>query len=50
MKVLYMSGYTPDTIVSRGLLRPGIAFIEKHSMRRRCARKFETFSAHKAGS
>jgi two-component system, cell cycle sensor histidine kinase and response regulator CckA len=29
MKVLYMSGYTSDSIVSRGLLQPGIAFIEK---------------------
>ena len=29
MKVLYMSGYTTDTIVRHGVLEPGIFFIEK---------------------
>jgi two-component system, cell cycle sensor histidine kinase and response regulator CckA len=29
MKILYMSGYTENIIVQRGLLKPGIAFIEK---------------------
>jgi two-component system cell cycle sensor histidine kinase/response regulator CckA len=29
MKVLFTSGYTEDIIVQRGLLKPGIAFIEK---------------------
>ncbi len=29
MKVMFMSGYTDDAIVRRGLLRPGVAFIQK---------------------
>jgi PAS domain S-box-containing protein len=29
MKILYTSGYTENIIVQRGLLKPGIAFIEK---------------------
>ena len=29
MRVLYMSGYTENVIVQRGILKPGIAFIEK---------------------
>jgi PAS domain S-box-containing protein len=29
LKVLYMSGYTEDIIVNRGMLKPGISFIEK---------------------
>jgi two-component SAPR family response regulator len=29
MKVLFMSGYTDTSIVSRGVLDPGIAFLQK---------------------
>jgi two-component system, cell cycle sensor histidine kinase and response regulator CckA len=29
MKVLYTSGYTENIIAQRGMLKPGIAFIEK---------------------
>jgi two-component system cell cycle sensor histidine kinase/response regulator CckA len=29
MKVLYMSGYTDDTIVHHGVLEPGLSFFEK---------------------
>jgi two-component system cell cycle sensor histidine kinase/response regulator CckA len=29
MKVLYVSGYTPDTIVHQGMLNAGIAFLQK---------------------
>ena len=29
VRVLYMSGYTDDEIVRRGLLDPGVAFLEK---------------------
>jgi DNA-binding NtrC family response regulator len=29
VKVLYMSGYTDESIVHRGVLEEGIAFIEK---------------------
>jgi len=29
LKVVYMSGYTEDTIVKRGVLEPGIAFLNK---------------------
>ena len=29
LKVIYMSGYTEDSIVQHGILNPGIAFIHK---------------------
>ena len=29
LKVIYMSGYTEDTIVRHGVLKPGIAFLHK---------------------
>ena len=29
LKVIYMSGYTEDTIVHHGVLLPGIAFLSK---------------------
>jgi two-component system cell cycle sensor histidine kinase/response regulator CckA len=29
LKVIYMSGYTEDTIVHHGVLNPGIAFLNK---------------------
>jgi two-component system cell cycle sensor histidine kinase/response regulator CckA len=29
MKILYMSGYTDDTIIHHGLLEPGTAFLQK---------------------
>jgi CheY-like chemotaxis protein len=29
LKVIYMSGYTEDTIVQHGVLKPGIAFLHK---------------------
>ena len=29
LKVIYMSGYTEDTIVQHGVLKPGIAFLNK---------------------
>lgn len=29
LKVIYMSGYTEDTIVNHGVLLPGIAFLSK---------------------
>ena len=29
LKVIYMSGYTEETIVQHGVLNPGIAFLHK---------------------
>jgi FixJ family two-component response regulator len=29
VRVLYMSGYTDDTIVNHGIVDPGIAFLQK---------------------
>jgi FixJ family two-component response regulator len=39
MKVLYVSGYTADTIVRHGVLEPDLAFLEKPFSPRTLARK-----------
>jgi two-component system, cell cycle sensor histidine kinase and response regulator CckA len=39
MKVLYVSGYTDDTIVRHGVLEPGLAFLQKPFSPRTLARK-----------
>jgi len=39
MKVLYVSGYTDDTIVHLGVLEPGLAFLQKPFSPRTLARK-----------
>jgi hypothetical protein len=31
MRVLFMSGYTDDEVMRRGLLEPGCAFLPSHS-------------------
>jgi len=41
MKVLYVSGYTDDTIVRHGVLEPGLAFLQKPFSPRTLARKAE---------
>ncbi len=39
MKVLYVSGYTDDTIVRHGVLEPGLAFLQKPFSPKTLARK-----------
>ena len=39
LKVLYVSGYTSNAIVERGILLPGIAFLQKPFTREALARK-----------
>jgi CheY-like chemotaxis protein len=39
LRVLFMSGYTDDDIVRRGLLRPGSPFLQKPFMPAELARK-----------
>jgi two-component SAPR family response regulator len=39
MKVLYVSGYTEDSILQHGILDAGIAFVQKPVTRDRLLRK-----------
>jgi len=39
MKVLYLSGYTDETVARYGMLEPGIAFLQKPFNAERLARK-----------
>jgi two-component system cell cycle sensor histidine kinase/response regulator CckA len=49
MKVLYVSGYTDDTIVRHGVLEPGLAFLQKPFSARTLARKVADVLASKEG-
>jgi response regulator RpfG family c-di-GMP phosphodiesterase len=56
MKVLYVSGYTDDTIAHHGILEPGLAFLEKPFSPKILARKVHEmlattlpFAAHDTG-
>jgi FixJ family two-component response regulator len=41
LKVIYMSGYTEDTIVHHGVLDPGIAFLHKPYSAKTLGRKIQ---------
>jgi len=49
MKVLYVSGYTDDTIVRHGVLEPGVAFLQKPFSARTLARKVGEVLSSKEG-
>lgn len=50
MKVLYVSGYTDDTILDHGVLRPGLAFLQKPFSSGMLARKVGDVLAAGAGA